>query len=215
LKDRGIRTIGEFANCDPKLLSSLKSPGRLIWNYANGIENSPVKPGGSVPMKGLGNSTTLSFDAEDRNTAHLVLLSLVETVSARLRQEHVRARLISISFRTNEFLSYSHQRKVQESTDCTDEIWEITKELFAEKWQGQPIRHMGVSVSDLCSDDFVQLSLFTKDYERNRKLDQVVDSIRQRFGAGVIQRSSYLNSGLSPMTEGVPEENYPTMSSIL
>jgi len=57
LRDRGIRTIGELANCDPKLLSSLKSHGRLIWNYANGIviENSPVKPGGSVPFKGLGN----------------------------------------------------------------------------------------------------------------------------------------------------------------
>lgn len=74
---------------------------------------------------------------------------------------------------------------------------------------------MGVSVSELCSDDFTQLSIFTRNYERNKKLDRAIDSIRERFGANAIIRSSYLNSGLSPMSGGVPEENYPMMSSIL
>jgi DNA polymerase-4 len=217
LRNRGIQTIGDLAHCDVRLLlPSLKSFGQLIWNYANGIENSPVKPGGRIDVKGMGNSTTMSFDVEDRKTAHLVLLSLVETVSARLRQDHSQACLIAISFRTNEFLSYSHQRKISHTTDCTDEIWGISCQLFDELWQSQPLRHVGVRVSDLCQDDFVQLSLFEKDYTKLRKLDQAVDSIRSRFGSQAIIRSSYLHSGLRSMTGGViEEEDYPMMSSIL
>lgn len=217
LRARNINTIGELAHTDPKLLQmSLKSHGLLIWNYANGIEYSPVKPGGSIEVKGMGNSTTLPFDIEDRKEAQLVLLSLVETVATRLRQDHSCAQLIAISFRTNEFLSYSHQRKISHPTDCTNEIWEITCQLFDELWKGQPLRHMGVRVAELCQNDFIQLSLFERDYEKERKVDRAVDAIRQRFGAQAIFRSSYLHSGLKAMTGGViEEEEYPMMSSLL
>lgn len=75
---------------------------------------------------------------------------------------------------------------------------------------------MGVRVSDLCQNDFVQLSLFEKDYSKLRKLDQTIDSIRSRFGSQAIIRSSHLHSGLRSMTGGViEEEDYPMMSSIL
>ena len=60
LNNLGIRTIGELAASDPKLITlNLKSHGTMLWNYANGIDNSPVC---STPAeaKGIGNSTTLS-----------------------------------------------------------------------------------------------------------------------------------------------------------
>lgn len=217
LRSHGIQTIGDLAHCDVRLLlPGLKSFGQLVWNYANGIEGSPVRPGGSIDVKGMGNSTTLAFDVEDRKTAHLVLLSLVETVSARLRQDHYQSCLIAISFRTQEFLSYSHQRKIAHPTDCTQEIWEIACQLFDELWQGRPIRHMGVRASSLNQGDFVQPALFGKDYTKLRKLDQAVDSIRSRFGSQAIIRSSCLHSGLRAMTGGViDEEEYPTISGTL
>lgn len=217
LLSRNIKTIGELAQTDPKLLRmSLKSHGSLIWNYAHGIEHSPVKPGGSIQVKGMGNSTTLPFDVEDLKEAQLVLLSLVETVATRLRQGQYSAQLVAISFRTNEFLSYSHQRKISHATDCTNEIWEVACQLLDELWRGQPLRHMGARVSELCQNDFVQLSLFEKDYEKDRKVDQAVDVIRERFGSSAIIRSSYLQSGLKSMTGGVvAEEDYPMMTSLL
>jgi DNA polymerase-4 len=214
---RNIKTIGDLAHSDPHLLRiSLKSHGTLIWNYANGIENSRVKPSGSIKVKGMGNSTTLPFDVEDRKEAQLVLLSLVETVATRLRHSQYCAQLIAISFRTDEFLTYSHQKKNSHTTDCTNEIWEIACQLFDELWKGQPLRHMGVRVSELCRNDFVQLSLFGRDYEKERKVDHAVDVIRERFGANSIIRSSYLHSGLKAITGGVvEEEEYPMMSSLL
>ena len=74
--------------------------------------------------------TTIPFDVEDRQTAPLVLLSLVETVSMRLRQANVCAQLVSVSLRTSEFLSYSRQRKIPTPVDCTNQIHETVSELF-------------------------------------------------------------------------------------
>ncbi|MBC2725161.1 DNA polymerase IV [Desulfosporosinus sp.] len=217
LRSRNINTIGELANYDLKIIKLfLKSQGVLVWNYANGVDYSPVRTVGTIEVKGMGNSTTIPFDVEDRINAHLVLLSLVESVSNRLRQAKVLARLVSVSFRTNEFYGCSHQRKLYNATDCTDEIWQIACELFDELWKGHPLRHMGLRVSELCQNDFYQTSLFGKNYEKRRKIDSAVDTIREKYGSSAIFRSAFLNSGLHSMTGGVVEnEDYPMMTNLL
>ena len=217
LRSRAITTIGDLAHYDPQIIKLfLKSHGTLVWNYANGIECSPVRENRRPMIKGIGNSTTIAFDVEDKRTAHLVLLSLTETVAARLRQSGYCARLVSVSLRTNEFYNCSHQRKINSAIDCTNAIHEVACELFDELWNGEPVRHLGVRVSELCQNDFHQLALFEKDYEKQRKVDQTVDSIRARFGNGSVFRSAFLNSGLRFSTGGtVDDEEFPMMSSLL
>lgn len=217
LLSRNIKTIGDLAHCDPEWMRRfLKSHGILVWNYANGNDCSLVRQNRRPVIKGLGNSTTIPFDIEDKDTAHLAILSLVETVAARLRQAEYCARLVSVSLRTNEFFGASHQRKIYTPTDSTNQIYDVACDLFNELWQGQPIRHLGVRVSDLCGNDFIQLSMFEKNYDKERKLDRAVDSIRARFGSRAVFRSSFLNSGLSYMSGGtVTDEEFPIMSSLL
>ncbi len=217
LYDRRIRTIGELASADPKWLELfLKSHGRLIWNYANGRDVSLVRIKRQPVVKSMGNSTTIAFDAEDRKTAHLVLMSLVETVSARLRAAGYCCRLVSVSIKTNEFYYSSHQRKLYDATDCTNTIHRVACELFDELWKGQPVRHLGVSAAELCGNDFLQMSLFEEDNEKQRAVDKTIDEIRKKHGSLAVQRASFLNSGLKPMTGGTGEESeYPMMSSLL
>ncbi|EGW36208.1 DNA polymerase IV [Desulfosporosinus sp. OT] len=217
LRSRTINTIGALAQADPNMIRLfLKSHGGLVWNYANGNDTSPVRENRRIMIKGIGNSTTISFDVEDQTTAHLVLLSLTETVAARLRQAEYCARLVSVSLKTNEFHSCSHQRKINSALDCTNAIHEIACGLFDELWQGEPVRHLGVRVSELCRNDFTQLSLFEKDFEKQRAIDRTIDSIRERFGPDAVFRSSFLNSGVRFRSGGtVDDEEYPMMSSIL
>ena len=59
LRKLEIRTIGDLANSDPDLITlHLKSHGRLLWEYANGLDETPVT---SCPakLKGVGNSCLL------------------------------------------------------------------------------------------------------------------------------------------------------------
>lgn len=217
LKERGILTIGDLASADPRHLKLfLKSYGYLLWNFANGRDASSVRPDRRVLIKGIGNSTTIPFDVDDRQTASLVLLSLVENVGARLRQAEYLAGLVSVSIRNKEFYSYSRQRKLFMPTDSTNKIHETACQLFNEIWHQEPIRHLGVRVAELCTNSLLQTSIFEENIEKQRAMDRAVDEIRSRYGLKSVMRASFLHSGLSCVAGGtVTEEEYPIMSSLL
>ena len=216
LAKRGIKTIGELASTNPKYLERfLKSHGPLIWNYAHGIENSPVKREG-IPIKGLGNSSTLSFDVSDKTTAHKILLSLTETVCMRLRDRKKCAGLVSIRLKNSSFYSYSHQQKLKTPTDSTRAIYNQAKKLFEEAWQGEAIRHMGVHLSSLSPAETSQLTIFATCSQEEKNIDTTVDKLRKKYGHHILIRSCFLHSGLEPMLGGVlKEKEYPMMSSLL
>jgi DNA polymerase-4 len=211
----GIYTIGDLARADPDLLKKrLKSHGLLIWNYANGREDSPV---GDLPgIKSVGNSSTIAFDVEDRKTAHMFLLSLSEMVGMRLRNAGYLAQLVAVSLKTKDFFSYSHQRKLYTATDATNQIYGAAASLFDEMWQGEPLRAIGVRAGALVDGSLQQLSLFDPGNAwKERAMDAAVDKIRNKYGSNMIMRAVFLHSGIRPLTGGVWEEDYPMMSSIL
>lgn len=212
-----INTIGDLANYDVNILKNiLKSHGELIWNYANGIDNSKVRKSNYIDMKGIGNSTTIPFDVEDKETAHKVILSLCETVSMRLRNSGNCCKVVSVSIRGSDLISYSHQKKLITATDSTRKIYEVACLLFDNAWKGNKIRHLGVHITDFCNNDFYQYSILDSfDYDRDRELNKVVDEIRLKYGNKAIMRSCFLNSGLSSMCGGIGEEDYPLISSML
>ena len=218
LHKMGIDTIGSLAKCDLNLLKyKFKSWGKLLWDYANGIEDSSVSSANRETIKGIGNSTTIHFDVEDKKTAYQILLSLAETVGMRLRFEGLCCRVVSISIKkADDLTSYSHQLKIQSPIDSTTAIYEYCKQLFDEAWKGEPIRHLGVRVSDLSPASHVQLSMFERDWEKQKKIDRAVDQIRTKFGPGSIFRSNFLWTGLAPLEGGLSDDAaFPVMTSIL
>ena len=86
------------------------------------------------PNKGYGNSTTIAFDVTDREHAHLVLLSLAETLAARLRSDHVRAGVLSVGIKDWDFHYYSHQAILSAPTNITEEIFQTACRVFDEAW---------------------------------------------------------------------------------
>ncbi|HEY8889360.1 MAG TPA: DNA polymerase IV [Clostridium sp.] len=214
-----INTIGELANYNLDILKNkLKSHGQVICNYANGIECSEVRKSNYIEMKGIGNSTTIAFDVEDCDTAHKVLLSLCETVSMRLMGSRNCCTVVSISARGSDMIFYSRQKKLIVATDSTRKIHEIACYLFDNVWKGNPIRHLGVHITDFCGNDFYQCSLLDIfDYEKDIKLNKAIDEIRLKYGSQSVVRSCFLHSGLNSMCGGIAngEEDYPLMSAML
>lgn len=189
-----IFTIGDLAAADPKLLSlHLKSHGYLLWNYANGIGDTTVD---ATPqnLKGIGNSTTLTQDAKTASDAKLVLRNLAETVSKRLRDHHVKAGNICVEIKYSSFVSVSHQMQLDTPTNTNHSIYRVACILFDRLWDHTPIRLLGIRSSKLIDqNEPVQLSLFDYDYkkeEKNRKLDNALDEIRQKYGKDSITRGS-------------------------
>ena len=204
----GIRTIGELAAADPvRLRSVLKKQGELIWGFANGIDLSPVlaQPPAN---KGYGNSTTTPYDVTDMETARLVLLALCETVASRLRRDGVQARVVSVEIRYGDLSHVSHQKILYSPTNLTVELYEAACQLFAELWNGQPVRHLGVHTGQAAGENgYRQLSFFDKiDYEKLIRLDRTVDAIRGRFGADAVMRAAFLGRPVDHMSGGISRE---------
>lgn len=217
LERMGIRTIGEIARFDRTLLRiRFKKHGDVIWNYANGIDSNCMLETESDGVKGIGNSTTIPFDVEDPKIARLYLLSLSEMVGMRLRDKELTYGLVSVSIRHSDFEHFSHQKKLLYRSDSTDDLYREVCGLFDALWTGTALRHVGVRVSDLSPKSAQQLSFFDHPKALARSaLDKTIDDLRLKYGNSVIQRGSFLHTGIQPVMGGVGDEDYPMMRSAL
>lgn len=194
LNSIGIRTIGELAREDRKLLvQKFGKAGEVMWRFANGMDDSSVEPI-RADNKGYGHSTTLAFDVTDAATAKKILLELTDKVCMRLRRDDAKVETVSVQFRFSDLSRASHQCTLPNATNITQEIYRYVCKLFDEKWDHTPIRLLGVSTSRVAKEDGGrQMNLFDDtDYEKLEKLDKAMDSIRDRFGTGAIRRASAL-----------------------
>ncbi len=192
-----IFTIGDLARRNVKAVQALVGGklGEHIHRYANGIDDSPVNPD-SEEAKGYSVSTTFEEDIKNIFDARTVLLMLADSVATRLRADGVSAYCIGVSVRTRDFKNSSHQKKLNEPTDITSEIYEIAEKLLDELWDtSTPIRLIGLSLTMISRDEPVQISFFEEDdkgKEKKRKVDKTVDSIRNKFGSDTVKPlSSY------------------------
>ena len=189
----GVKTIGDLAKMDRKYVTAvMKSHGTLIHQYANGIDYSEVVTA-PPPNKGYGNSLTTPKDVQDADLAKLYLLSLAETVSARLRADGAKVRVISISLRDYNLRFTGHQTTLFTPTDLTLEIYDAACRCFDELWDGIPLRHLGIHTGQVTTEQSRQLYFFDKvDYEKQKKAEMAVDQLRKRFGQDVVMRASFL-----------------------
>ena len=112
--------------------------------------------------------------------------------------EEARAFCVSVSIRTNNFKNRSHQRKLEEATDVTKEVYEVSRELLCELWKSRvPLRLLGISLMQIVREGEVQLSMFRDEKkERARKLDKALDGIRTRYGMDTIKRGSTVRQSI-------------------
>ena len=190
----GIRTIGDLARTDEVILVRLLGKmGSVLWAFANGYDDSPVrKENAHAPIKSVGNSTTTHRDLVNDEDVKIVIYVLAESVAARLRENGFRCRVVEISIRDNDLFSFTRQRKISNATNITEEIAVDAYRLFKESYDWRkPIRSVGVRGADLVNDNYwEQIDLFC-DFqmrEKHMKMDAAVDDIRRRFGFYSIQR---------------------------
>ena len=209
LYSMGIRTIGDLAKSDETLLvRKLGKMGSILWAFANGYDESPVKlENTSAPVKSVGNSTTTPRGMETDEDVKIVLYILAESVAARLRENGFRCRTVEISVRDKELFHFSKQVKLQNASNITKEIAEAGYRLYKDNYRlpvddkelkssrpeffQKPLRSIGIRGTDLVTDYFwEQLDMFMDPQAREKqmKMDETVDIIRKRFGFYSVQR---------------------------
>ncbi len=192
-----IKTIGDLAKTDQKILEKkFGKHGIMIWEYANGIDDTEVKYEKENP-KGIGNSITLPENITDIKKLEELLLALIEQVTYRLRSYHLLANTVNVQLRTKDFEDTSHQGKLDYPTASTKEIYQKAKKLLEQMYKKQiEIRLIGVRVDHLQSKEEQQLSFFeSKENEKQEKLDKTIDELKQKYGYNVITRAGKMKIG--------------------
>ena len=190
LNNMQIKTIGDLARTDINLLiKKFGKHGKMMWEFANGIDDSEVNNKVEKP-KGVGNSVTLPVDISSKEKLSEILLSLADYVTYRLRKWNMIASTVNVQLRTKDFKDYSHQKKLYTATSSTKIIYETAKELLDEMYSGEPIRLVGLRVDNLTDKEERQISMFdNEDIKKQDKLDKTLDDLKKKYGYQSISRA--------------------------
>ena len=183
LRELDIKTIGDLAQADPNfLIRHFKSMGKIMHDYANGIDDSPVEYEYESP-KSVSTSTVLPYNYSNKDEIIKMLKTLSSETGKRLRHNNLYASVISIWIKYNNFTKVSKQIKLDNNTNTDEDIYKYALILFDKLWNEEDsIRGLCVGVSDVSPTHNVQLSIFSteKKVVTNDKLQKTLDNIKNK-----------------------------------
>ena len=191
----GVRTIGELAAFDcNSLMSLLGKQGELLWQYANGLEDSPVAPAGTyVPPKSIGNGTTFSHDLQGKDQLREGLRPLAEQVAFRLRKHHMKCATLQLTIRDPHFRDICRQRPLSAPTYTSLELLRAAMEILSDCWsEDAPVRALTLTAQSLIPENQAveQINLFDSNAPQRRAkreaLERTLDQLRSKYGTGKI-----------------------------
>lgn len=192
LRNINISTIGDLASFDPEFLyNQFGKMGLTIWRYAKGMDDTPVHPEGSQETKGMGHSTTVAEDLTKREDCHQTIQSLLSTLVERLQSAHLHTTCVAVHYTTSTFKTRRRQRMLSQQTDSYDLLYQVSRQLFDDIWEDQPLRKIGISFTQLRSNKIVQLSMMNlEEHQKQDRLENTLIKIRNRFGEDALIRGN-------------------------
>lgn len=197
LQRLGICTIGDLARTRAEILErALGKAGRMLWVYANGLDDTPVADiNAGREIKSISNSTTCPRDLVSEDEVAITMRLLAESVAGRLRAHGLHCCTVQIGVRDPSLHWYQRQMRLDCPSALSGELFAAAMQLFRRHHPpGQPVRSISLGACCLVHSWTEQVSLFQDNAgkERQEKREQVVDDIRRRFGHNAIRRGVML-----------------------
>ena len=187
-----IQTIGQLRSLSlQQLQDEFGQHGEQFWQLARGIDNRTVIA--DREAKSISHETTFAENIADMDVLRAWLMELAEQVARRLRNHEIQGRTVHLKVRYSNFDTYTRSKSVSPATNTTNQLWSVVSQLLTSALPERPlvVRLLGMGVSNLQKQQPVQQSLFAEEQgERDTRLDQVADSIRNRFGSASLRRAS-------------------------
>ncbi|MDO5541460.1 MAG: DNA polymerase IV [Eubacteriales bacterium] len=215
LKKNNILTIRDLACTDKKFLNQLLGKsGEMLWSYANGLDEEPVRRFDEKPeVKSVSHGMTFKRNLMTADEVRTGLAVLADEVAVSLRKNHMKGCVISVHIKSPALVTISRQTKLDHYTHLQREILDIAVELVQINWKigASPIRALTIGVTGLVPEEEApeQLSLFDLgldndkkrqksklDRQRQEKLEDAMEKIRQKHGSGAISMGYHVNEDI-------------------
>ena len=209
----GISTIGDIAVTSPDFLESmLGKQGRQLWEYTNGLDNSPVaRTSEGEKIKSVGNGVTFTRDLITEDDIITAVTSLSDTVAGRLRRYGMKACGVKVDIKDPYFKVISRQKQLFSPTNLAGELAKNALDIIHSSWKsGSPIRMLtitGINLTDEFFDE--QLSLFgvsSDDRQKGEQIERTMDEVRKKYGSSSIGFAAVLDNDIGAYVRGYAEE---------
>ncbi len=194
LQKMAIFRVGQLMELKPEqIVRIFGKQGNLLLEMFRGEGPITVAPLGSgTPDKSLSNECTLPVDSQDSNIVLPVLKMVCQSLGRRLRFKQYHPRTLGIKLRASDFKTFSLRRSFEMEIPTNDQpLFELAKRLLSEMWDGSSaIRLIGVFATSFKGASGQQLTLFSdqeKNDEKQIRLQQAIDHIKNKFGEHIIQ----------------------------
>ena len=189
--EMGVRTIGDLRALPVELLErSFGKWGSHLARLARGIDDREVVS--ERDAKSISHETTFEHDIDDARVLASKLLALTEQVAMRLRARALEAKTVFIKVRHADFQTHTRSHTMEDSTNLTRVLWRHASHMLdAERTQRPgPVRLLGMGASGITKGGAQQRDLFEESQQMlARRIDQVADEVRSRFGSGALSRA--------------------------
>lgn len=188
LRELGINTINDLAHTDREYLARyFKSMSKMMWEYANGIDESLVESDYGNP-KSISNSCVLPYNYSNIDDIYQEIKRLSEMTGKKLREKKMYSPNVMVWVKFDDFTKISKQLTLDNLINSDKDIYEYAIKLFNKIWNtdsDKKVRSLCVGVSNLTDKYMVQLSMFEnnniKDNEED-KLKKTLNNIKEKYG---------------------------------
>jgi DNA polymerase IV len=187
LGELGIHTIGDIAKWpESELIRLFGENGREMAKHAKGRDDRPVVT--EREIKSISQEITFSRDVRDDKSIEKTLTDLSTQVGRRLRKNDLAGTTVKLKIRWPDFTTLTRQVTLPGTTNQDGEIAKTALRLLRKiRKSGQAVRLIGVGVSGL-GEPMRQLELWGTNSEKERKLQEVLDALTEKYGEKAIKR---------------------------
>ena len=189
LTELGIHTIGDIAKWpESELIRMFGENGRDLARHSKGIDDRPITT--ERETKSISQEITYSKDVRDDLVLQNTLHEMSIEVARQLRKNNLVGKTIKLKIRWPDFTTLTRQTTLNRPTDDEGEIEKTALDLMKSvRKPNQAVRLIGVGISGL-GEPIRQLGLWEMDSEKERKLQEIVDALQEKYGKGVIRRGN-------------------------
>ena len=185
LAEIGLRTVGDIAAADLKLLANrLGSGGMRLHRLAHGQDSRIVDP--DQARKTISAETTFNDDLHKREDLEDELWPLCEKVAKQARKEGVAGRVATLKLRTPDFKIHTRRRTLAVPTQTARTLFQVARELLAAEPRGLAYRLIGAGLTEFVDADTAGADMFADEERRALKSETAIDALRGKFGAAAV-----------------------------
>lgn len=194
----GLYKVGDIANFKKEeLIKRFGILGEELFEHANGIDNSTISDFKMPPKNSSYSASQVLFKDYNGNNIKIIIRETIEVICRRLRKNNKQASIIGlgIGYSIDVGGGFYHSMKVNPTID-EGEFFQVCSNIFDKYYDDNPIRKVSVVAGALVDASSIQLNLFSnvKTMEDNKKLNDTVDAIKEKYGKNSIIKASNLLS---------------------